>query len=285
MAVVGSVAVASSVVVRWLLPVVIAAAASWAGWWFFAHQTVTLDPRLPGSDRPAGMAVVARVNLMGSFTQGTGIPLVESEPHTWPGFRGSAGDNVARSNALGTTFPPTGPRKVWSLPLGFGYAGPAVAEGRVYILDYDQKRQADALRCLSLADGVEIWRRSYAVKVKFNHGMSRTVPAIGGGCVVTIGPKCHVLCVDARSGDFRWGIDLVRDVGTKEPPWYAGQCPLIDGNRVILAPAGPDVLLMAVDLGTGKPLWTTANTQGWSMTHSSVVKATLCGREQFIYCG
>ena len=54
--------------------------------------------------------------------------------------------------------------------------------------------------------------------------------------VVTVGPKCHVLCVDASSGEFRWGIDLVREFGTQEPLWFTAQCPLIDGSRAILAP-------------------------------------------------
>lgn len=274
---------------RWLLPAVIAAVAVAGGWWFLGRPSVALPPRLPGADRPAGTTVSAVVDLAGSFTTGSGQ--AAALPGSWPGFRGPGRDNVVRAAAVNPAFPATGPRKLWSVPLGFGYAGAAVAEGRVYLLDYDPKAQADALRCLSLADGAEIWRRSYPNKVKFNHGMSRTVPAIGGSgsggssSVVSLGPKCHVLCVDAVTGAFSWGIDLVREFGSKEPPWYAGQCPLIDGDRVILAPAGPEVLLMAVDLASGKPVWKTPNEPGWTMTHSSVAKVTLCGRVQYVYCG
>jgi len=38
--------------------------------------------------------------------------------------------------------------------------------------------------------------------------MSRTIPAVTENYVVTIGPKCHVMCVDAESGEFKWAIDL-----------------------------------------------------------------------------
>lgn len=268
------------------LPALAVAVAGFAAlaWWSTALDRPAPPPRLPGSDRPAGSTTLPVIDLAGRFIAGsaTAADLAGS----WPGFRGPSGDNqVAGGPALQPVFAPSGPRVLWSIPLGYGYAAPAVEGGRVYLLDYDQAQQADALRCLSLADGAELWRRSYPVRIKFNHGMSRTIPAVGGGAVVSIGPKCHVLCVDAISGAYRWGIDLVREHGTREPPWYAGQCPLIDGGRAILAPAGPRALLMAVDLATGATAWTTPNPGGWTMTHSSVSIATLGGRRQYLYCG
>jgi outer membrane protein assembly factor BamB len=151
-------------------------------------------------------------------------------------------------------------------------------------MDYDRERKQDAIRCLSLADGQEIWRYAYPVSVKRNHGMSRTVPAIGEDYVVTLGPKCHVACLDARSGALRWGFDLVKQFGTTVPPWYAGQCPLIDQGKVILAPAGKDALLMAIDPGNGEVVWKTPNPRGWAMTHSSVMPMELAGQRMYVYC-
>ena len=168
--------------------------------------------------------------------------------------------------------------------MGEGYAGAAIRSGRVYVLDYDQENHADALRCLSLADGQEIWRYTYPVKVKRNHGMSRTVPAVSEQSVVSLGPKCHVLCLDAVSGQLRWMIDLVRQFGATAPPWYAGQCPLIDQERAILAPGG-DALMIAVDCQSGKVLWSSPNPRGWKMTHSSIVPMTLGEQRMYVYCG
>ena len=92
--------------------------------------------------------------------------------------------------------------------------------------DYDEELGEDALRCLSLDDGREIWRRAYRVRVKRNHGMSRTVPALADGVVVTVGPRCHVMAVNAISGELLWGLDLERAYGSETPFWYTGQCPL-----------------------------------------------------------
>ena len=68
-------------------------------------------------------------------------------------------------------------------------------------MDYDREKKQDAVRCLSLADGKEIWRYSYPVAVKRNHGMSRTMPAVTDKYVVGHGPKCHVACLDATAAN------------------------------------------------------------------------------------
>ena len=243
-----------------------------------------IAPRLPvpggdGAGETSGPSPLAKATLC--VSGGTAADL----PGAWPGFRGANRDGVsAEDTPLAATWAAGEPKPLWSVDAGDGYAGAAVLNGRVYLMDYDRAAQSDALRCLSLADGQEIWRFSYPLSVKRNHGMSRTVPAVTPQFVVSLGPKCHVSCLDAVSGKFRWGIDLVRDYKTTVPAWYAGQCPLIDGERVILAPAGSR-LMIAVDLATGKVLWQTPNPREWKMTHVSITPMEIAGRKTYIYCG
>jgi outer membrane protein assembly factor BamB len=173
---------------------------------------------------------------------------------------------------------------LWQLTVCEGYASPAIHAGCAYLLDYDEAAGADTMRCLSLDDGREIWRNSYPVALTRNHGISRTMPAVVEDRVITIGPRCHVVCWDAKTGESRWLIDLVREHHAVVPRWYAGQCPLIDQDRLILAPCG-DSLLIAVDYKTGKVLWKSPNPRRWEMTHVSVVPAVLQGRRTYVYCG
>lgn len=258
------------------------------GLWWLAPRGPTVSRREPGADRPPGTASDAgptNAVLAGQLIRGPGQPA--DLPGVWPQFRGPNRDNISpEALVLMRSWPPGGPRQLWRLEVGEGYAAPAVWNGRVYLMDYDQERKQDALRCLSLGDGQEIWRYAYPVTVKRNHGMSRTVPAVNGKYVVAIGPKCHVVCLDALTGELRWGLDLVRQYGTTVPQWYAGQCPLIDGDKLILAPGGPKVLLMALDLATGKELWRTPNFDPqWHMTHSSIMPMDWAGRRSYLYCG
>ncbi|MHC4154088.1 MAG: outer membrane protein assembly factor BamB family protein [Planctomycetota bacterium] len=205
-------------------------------------------------------------------------------PGAWPRFRGENLDGISAEDVpLARTWPVDGPSVLWSIDLGEGYASAAVLGGRVYVLDYDREKKGDAIRCFSLADGREIWRYSYPVKVRRYHGMSRTVPAVTEKYVVTMGPKCHVTCLDSVTGSFGWKLNLVRDYNTVVPDWYAGQCPLIDNGKAIIAPAGK-ALMMAVDCETGQILWKSPNPRGWKMTHSSVVPVEFSGRRMYVYC-
>jgi outer membrane protein assembly factor BamB len=246
-----------------------------------------ITQRVPGQDnKNLDATALVPIDLKGAFTLGDGkSPVFPTSPGAWPRFRGAAFDAISTEEIpLARKWPTPGPPKLWEMDLGEGFAGAAILNGRVYLLDYDEKLLADVLRCLSILDGKEIWKRSYSIEIGRFHGISRTVPAVTDRYVVTLGPKCHVLCVDAQSGDYKWGIDLVAEHKTKVPQWYAGQCPLIDGGRVILAPAG-ESLLIAVEGETGKIVWKTPNPRKWQMTHSSVIPMSFKGRRMYVYCG
>jgi outer membrane protein assembly factor BamB len=253
--------------------------------WLSVDAAVSLQERLPGGDnRPADAAGdIDPIKTAGTLTQSDGVPA--DLPGAWPRFRGANYAAVSPEKvSLSRTWPETGPRVLWSVEVGEGYAGAAVLDGRVYLLDYDQPKQADVVRCLSLNDGKEIWRYSYPVKIKRFHGMSRTVPAVTDKYVMTLGPKGHVTCLDAKTGAFRWMLNLVTEFGTTIPQWYAAQCPLIDDGKAILAPAGT-ALMMAVDCETGQMVWQTPNPEGWVMTHSSIVPMEFKGHRFYVYCG
>jgi len=257
--------------------------------WVWGSSVSSLELRVPGQDRPGGATpeVLDGVAAGGGLIPGNAKPPTNL-PGAWPSFRGPNRDNLADPAApLARSWPSGGPKVLWSIKLGEGYAGPVVRDGRVYLLDYDQTNFCDALRCLSLDSGEEVWRFTYPVAVKWNHGYSRTVPALAGNYVVSMGPKCHVTCLDATTGKLQWQIDLVRQYGAKVPDWYAGQCPLVDRDRVILAPGGKNDLFLAVDLKSGQPVpgWKTPNPRKWKMTHSSIAPMEFKGRRTFVYCG
>ncbi len=227
----------------------------------------------------------ASIPFTGELTTSNGVP--SQIQGSWPGFRGANLDaivNVDLAGQFNLNWEKDKPKVLWDVKLGEGYAGAAAANGRIYILDYDQEKEGDVIRCLSLDDGREIWRYFYRVKIKRNHGMSRTVPAIAGDYVITLGPKCHVVCLDAISGELRWKRDLVKEDGVEVPAWYAGQCPLIDGERLILGVGGKDALIMALDYRTGEIVWKTPNPNGWKMTHSSIVPMKLGTERSYVYC-
>ena len=79
------------------------------------------------------------------------------------------------------------------------------------MLDYDEEERADLLRCFSLEEGKELWKRGYHINLKRNHGMSRTIPAVTEEYIVTIGPRSHVMCVRRHDGEFLWGLNVEKE--------------------------------------------------------------------------
>ena len=251
-------------------------------WWMSVDPTKDFTISQEGADnRGAGNAFVQNVNIGENFEEFSSDYKPMNE--TWPNFRGADRDNISKSPVkLIDKFGPEGPKIVWSVDLGEGHSGAAVYKGLAYVLDYNEEKRADVLRCFSLVDGKEQWDRGYDVAVKRNHGMSRTIPAVTEKYILTIGPKCHVMCLDRETGNFRWGLDIVKEYSNEIPFWYTGQCPLIDNGVAVLG-IGGSKLMVAVDCETGEKIWETPNPNGWQMSHSSVMPYTFGGRKMYVY--
>ena len=246
----------------------------------------------PASTKLPTRKPVDTIGKLQSF--GSSLKPTSNDDMPWPCFRGSDRTNKSDSSDLIHSFGPKGPPQLWDIDLGEGYAGPAVGFGNVYIMDYDQKARANALRCYSFETGKEIWQRSYPIDIRRQHGISRTVPAISTinvdtgkrddegnpiykirNIVVALGPKCTVVCCDANTGEHIWGMDLVAQYGTTVPRWYAGQCPLINANgHTIISPGGRS-LMICINNENGKVLWEVPNPQGWKMSHTSILPLSL----------
>ena len=238
----------------------------------------------PGADnRPEGSARSADDVVIGEFF----MKYDTAEPSSlltgvWSGFRGEGRDNITPAADIVTDsdYP-----LLWSFSTGEGHAAPVIYHGRVYVLDYDETLMSDMLRCFSLESGEELWRRWYRVRMKRNHGFSRTIPAVGDGYLVTIGPEGHVMCCDPLTGEMKWTLDMKQEFSTEVPFWYTGQCPLVEDGVLVLAPAGEEVLMAGVDVRSGEILWTTPNSVHFTMSHSSIMPMELGGKRFYVYIG
>jgi len=200
----------------------------------------------------------------------------------WPQWRGPNRDNQSSETGLYRSWPAGGPKVLWKTQVAEGYAGVAIKGGRLYINDYDPAKKEHVVRCLSMADGKDIWRWSYAVDIRPNHGITRTVPSVGERLVFSLDPKCRFHALDIKTGKVAWQKNLVQDYKATIPGWYAGQNPLLDGTRVVLATGG-DALLVAFDQVTGKEIWRSPNPAKDVMSHSSVMAATIAGVKHYLY--
>jgi outer membrane protein assembly factor BamB len=272
----------NSPIAKWLPPALgVAGGIAILIWAFGSGQK--LAERKPGQDGAEGAGITAAGKWEGKLVSGSGKPA--DLPGAWPRFRGPNGDNISTDpTPLARSWPEGSPKVLWKIEMGEGFASAAVWKGRVYVIDYDRANSADALRCLSLADGQEIWRYTYPSKTKRDHGMSRTIPTVTETYVISLGPKGQLLCLNPITGELKWRLNMIQEFGTEVPPWYIGQCPFIVNDQLILGTGG-QALVAAVDCLTGKVLWRSPNPNRWQMTHSSIAPMEFGGKKMYLYCG
>lgn len=198
----------------------------------------------------------------------------------WPQWMGMKRDNVWRESGVIKRFPEGGPKILWRTPIAGGYAGPAVADGRVYVTDYVSKENlkvdnfgrkelsgTERVLCLDEATGKEIWKHEYPVVYGISYPAGpRCTPNVDGDRVYTLGAEGHLYCFRAETGDVIWSRDLTTEYNTKSALWgYAGH-PLIDGDKLICIVGGEGSHVVALDKHTGKEKWRalTATEQGYS---------------------
>ena len=191
-----------------------------------------------------------------------------------------------RSNYLGvdigTAWSKDPPKIIWSIHAHEGPGGAAIYNGCAYFMDYDEKVGDDLVRCVSLDDGQEIWRYAYYAPNKNNFGISRTVPAISAGLVITIGPLGDILCLRAEDGSLVWKRHFREFGAFLLPHWYVSQCPLIDEEELIIAPAST-VAAAGLDIHTGTTLWEIASDDNYGLSYSSILPISINDQQRYVY--
>jgi outer membrane protein assembly factor BamB len=189
----------------------------------------------------------------------------------WPQWLGPNRDGIWREKGILSKFPANGPTIRWRTPIGEGYAGPAVAAGKVYITDrirpkgvanpdpFDKKTRVPGVErvlCLNEADGKVLWKHEYVCEYRISYAAGpRTTPIVAGGRVYTLGAMGHLLCLNADDGNVIWSKDLMKEYNLEPTTWGFAAHPVLDGDRLICLVGGKGSAAVAFHKDTGKELW------------------------------
>lgn len=178
----------------------------------------------------------------------------------WPRWRGPSGDGTWNAPPLATVWPKDGLPRVWQAKVGPGYAGVAVAQGRVVTMDRPaEPADRERVVCFDADNGRLLWQHIYPAKyVDLDYGRKgpRAMPTIHDGRVYTLGAVGHFHCLDASNGKVLWSKDLVADHKAGQPTWGFAASPLVYRDLVIVhAGLKPDGCYTAYDRKTGKEIW------------------------------
>jgi outer membrane protein assembly factor BamB len=217
----------------------------------------------------------------------------------WPQWLGPQRDGVWRETGVLDRFPKGGPKVRWRNPLGGGYAGPAVAGGRVYVTDrllapgakdpanpFARTNSAGKERvlCLDEKTGKALWTHEYDCTYK---GISypcgpRATPVVAGGKVYTLGAMGDLYCLDAKGGKVVWSKNFPKEYGARVPLWAFSASPLLDGDKLICLVGGKGSVAVAFHKDTGKELWRALSLDGAELGYCPPMIFTVGGKRQLI---
>ena len=173
----------------------------------------------------------------------------------WPQFLGPRRDG-SYAGKIAREWPREGPARNWQVDVGAGFAGPAVADGKVFI--FHRASGQERLDCLEAATGKTIWSNGSPARYRDDFGFDpgpRAVPAVAEGRVFTYGADGIVSAVDADSGATLWRVDAKREFSSPKGFFGRASSPLVFGELVLLNVGGRDSGIVALEAATGKLRW------------------------------
>jgi len=181
------------------------------------------------------------------------------EAKDWPQWRGPDRNGISTETGLLKSWPAGGPKRLWVYEqAGRGYAGSAVAEGKVLTMGTEVREGADreVVLVISSETGKKLWSAPIDEVFENDWGDGpRGTPTVDQGRVYALGGQGTLVCLEFSSGRELWRVSLTRDLGGKVPQWGYAESPLVDGDRVICTPGGGQGALAALDKNTGRVLW------------------------------
>jgi outer membrane protein assembly factor BamB len=179
----------------------------------------------------------------------------------WPEFRGEGRLGVWRETGILERFPEGGLEVRWRTPLHHGYSGPAVADGRVFVIDFERGRGLEGIERLLALDentGEILWETSWEANyagVSWDEG-PRATPTVDGDRVYAVGASGIMTAASVDTGAVLWRTRFQEDWGSEIPQWGFAGSPIVDGDRVITQVGGtPDAKVVAFHRETGDEVW------------------------------
>ena len=205
----------------------------------------------------------------------------------WTDFRGPNRDGHYTERPILTNWPAGGLKKLWSQPIGGGYASFVVADGRAFTLE--QRRENEAVTAYDLATGRELWAHTYPAKFSESMGGDgpRATPTYHEGRVYSLGARGEFVCLDAATGRLNWRKNVLEEAHATCLYFGMSTSPLIVDDRVIVLSGEPpppmrgatNKTVLAYHKATGERLWSAMDDK---QAYASPMLVVLAGQRQLL---
>jgi len=191
------------------------------------------------------------------FALGTGVVTIgqSGQGTDWPQWQGPDRTGISSETGLLREWPASGPAQVWSAnSLGRGYGSIAIKGDRIYV--QSMKGSTSIVSALNRADGKELWSKTLGPSGSNDQGDGpRGTPTVDGDRLYVLTEHGDLACLKT-DGTAVWQRNILKEFGGRNLRWLISESPLVDGNKVIVTPGGPNAGMVALDKMTGKTIWT-----------------------------
>ena len=161
----------------------------------------------------------------------------------------------------------------WRVAIKSGFSGPVVADGRVFVTDWEEDPESRTMdgteRAVALDEqtGEILWTTEWPttyrmLMVSYAIG-PRATPTVDDDRVYVVGASGMLLCLEVETGEIVWQKDYRAEYDSFVPTWGIASSPLVDGNRLITIVGGePGALVVAFDKHTGEEIWRAVDVVG-----------------------
>ena len=204
----------------------------------------------------------------------------ESTDVEWHQWRGPNRDGVSLETDLLKSWSDAGPKELWRIPLGEGFSGVSISDGRAYTMY--AKGEDEIVVCLDAKSGKELWRHldDYLFENRQGGNGPRSTPTVDGDKVYVLSAFGRLVALDALTGKQRWDYDFTKAFSSELPRHGFATSPIIEGNLLLVETGGAGNALVAFDKQSGDIAWSSQNDVSG---YSSPITETILGRRQTVF--
>ncbi len=203
----------------------------------------------------------------------------------WPDWRGPRRDGTWTESGIINKFDKTGIKILWRVPVNPGYNGPTVSDGRVYVMDREEKpAEKERVLCFNADTGAPVWSFAYDCQyegIGYPAGPRASV-IIDGNRAYSFGAMGNLHCFDKSTGKVLWKKDLKEIYKVNMPIWGLAAAPLIVDDKIIIQTGGSNnACIVALNKMTGSERWTNLKDQA---SYSAPIVITQAGKKVVVVC-
>ena len=205
-------------------------------------------------------------------------PAAQAEWHQW---RGANRDGISLETDILKAWPETGPKELWRTPLGDGFSGISIANGRAYTMFAEG--EDEVVMCLDAETGAELWRYldDWFYTERQGGNGPRSTPTVDGNTVYVLSVFGRLVALNADTGKELWDLDFTKAFSSSMPRWGFSTSPVVENDRLLVEVGGAnDNAIVAFNKETGERIWGVATSPS---SYSSPILVTVNGVRQALF--